>query len=134
VILVCRFWYMKVCLFKKSKLHGLTPDSVWMIEGGKIACRVKSIRFNQSIIQMLAPDNAEMIGDAEPVGIPKTAATVGGCITAGSPCFGRRSSQRSVDHFESLASWTESFLAKRVKRSFGSVDQFMQISRFPVHI
>ena len=39
-----------------------------MIEKGKIAYPVRNFRFNQSVIQMLAPGNVEMIGAPERVG------------------------------------------------------------------
>ena len=42
--------------------------SVWFIENGKIQYPVKNFRFNQSIIQMLAPGNVEMVGASERVG------------------------------------------------------------------
>ena len=47
---------------------GLTRDGVWLIENGKIAYPVKNFRFNQSITQMLAPGNVEMVGTPERVG------------------------------------------------------------------
>jgi predicted Zn-dependent protease len=39
-----------------------------MIENGKIAYPVRNFRFNQSIIQMLAQGNVEMIGAPERIG------------------------------------------------------------------
>jgi predicted Zn-dependent protease len=49
-------------------LTGLTRDGVWLVEDGKIKHPVRNFRFNQSVIQMLAPGNVEMIGRPERVG------------------------------------------------------------------
>ena len=49
-------------------LTGLTRDGVWLVENGKIKHPVRNFRFNQSVIQMLAPGNVEMIGKPERVG------------------------------------------------------------------
>ena len=46
----------------------LTRDGVWWVERGKIAYPVRNLRFNQSMIQMLAPGNVEMVGSPERVG------------------------------------------------------------------
>jgi len=44
---------------------GLTRDGVWYIEKGKIQYPVRNFRFNQSILELLAPGNVEMIGPSE---------------------------------------------------------------------
>ena len=49
-------------------LTGLTRDGVWLVENGKIKHAVRNFRFNQSVMQMLAPGNVEMIGKPERVG------------------------------------------------------------------
>jgi predicted Zn-dependent protease len=46
-------------------LQGGTPVR---IENGKIQQPVRNFRFNQSIMQMLAPGNVEMLGMPERVG------------------------------------------------------------------
>ena len=46
---------------------GLTRDGLWYIENGVINHAVRNFRFNQSILEMLAPGNVEMIGKPEPV-------------------------------------------------------------------
>jgi predicted Zn-dependent protease len=67
-LLVSRFWYIRGTDARTASLTGLTRDGVWYIENGKIQYPVKNFRFNQSIMQMLAPGNVEMIGTPERVG------------------------------------------------------------------
>lgn len=67
-LLVSRFWYIRATDPRTAAVTGLTRDGVWLIENGKITRPVKNFRFNQSIIQMLAPGNVEMIGASERVG------------------------------------------------------------------
>jgi predicted Zn-dependent protease len=67
-LLVGRFWYIRSTDARTASLTGLTRDGVWFIEGGKIKHPVRNFRFNQSIVQMLAPGNVEMIGATERVG------------------------------------------------------------------
>lgn len=67
-ILISRFWYIRSTDPRTASLTGLTRDGVWLIENGKIKHPVKNFRFNQSITQMLAPGNIEMIGVSERVG------------------------------------------------------------------
>ena len=43
-------------------LTGLTRDGVWWIEKGQIRNPVGNLRFNQSVLAMLAPWNVEAIG------------------------------------------------------------------------
>ncbi len=67
-IIVSRFWYIRGTDQRTASVTGLTRDGVWFIENGKVAYPVKNFRFNQSITQMLAPGNVEMIGVPERVG------------------------------------------------------------------
>lgn len=67
-ILVSRFWYIRGTDARTASSTGLTRDGVWLIEDGKIAYPLKNFRFNQSMTQMLAPGNVEMIGVPERVG------------------------------------------------------------------
>lgn len=67
-LLVGRFWYIRATDARTASLTGLTRDGVWYIENGKIQYPVRNFRFNQSIIQMLAPGNVELIGAPERVG------------------------------------------------------------------
>jgi predicted Zn-dependent protease len=67
-LLVTRFWYIRSVDPRTATLTGLTRDGVWWVEKGKIAYPVRNLRFNQSMIQMLAPGNIEMVGAPERVG------------------------------------------------------------------
>jgi predicted Zn-dependent protease len=66
-LLVSRFWYIRGTDPRRAALTGLTRDGVWYIEGGKIQHAVKNFRFNQSMTELLAPGNVEMIGRPERV-------------------------------------------------------------------
>jgi predicted Zn-dependent protease len=67
-LLISRFWYIRSTDPRTASVTGLTRDGIWLIENGQIAHPVKNFRFNQSMIQMLAPGNVEMIGAPERVG------------------------------------------------------------------
>jgi predicted Zn-dependent protease len=67
-LLVSRFWYIRGVDPRTATMTGLTRDGVWYVENGKIQYPVRNFRFNQSIVQMLAPGNVDMIGVAERVG------------------------------------------------------------------
>ena len=67
-LLLGRFWYIRGVDPRVALQTGLTRDGIWYIENGKIQYPVQNFRFNQSIIQLLAPDNVEMIGRSERVG------------------------------------------------------------------
>jgi predicted Zn-dependent protease len=66
-LLVSRFWYIRGIDPRRAASTGLTRDGVWLIEKGKIQHAVKNFRFNQSMTEMLAPGNVEMIGRPERV-------------------------------------------------------------------
>jgi predicted Zn-dependent protease len=67
-LLLGRFWYIRGVDPRIALMTGLTRDGVWYIENGKIQHPVQNFRFNQSIMQLLAPGNVEMIGKSERVG------------------------------------------------------------------
>jgi predicted Zn-dependent protease len=67
-LLVTRFWYIRSVDPRTATLTGLTRDGVWWVEKGKVLYPVRNLRFNQSMIQMLAPGNIELIGAPERVG------------------------------------------------------------------
>lgn len=67
-LLLGRFWYIRGVDPRIALQTGLTRDGVWYIENGKIQYPVQNFRFNQSIMQLLAPGNVEMIGRSERVG------------------------------------------------------------------
>lgn len=67
-ILLGRFWYIRNVDPRTALQTGLTRDGIWYIEKGKIQYPVKNFRFNQSLMQLLAPGNVDMIGAPERVG------------------------------------------------------------------
>jgi len=67
-ILLGRFWYIRSVDPRTALQTGLTRDGIWYIENGRIQYPVKNFRFNQSLMQLLAPGNVEMIGASERVG------------------------------------------------------------------
>ncbi len=66
-LLVGRFWYIRPVDPRTALLTGLTRDGLWYIEKGKIQYPVRNFRFNQSLLQLLAPGNVELIGAPERV-------------------------------------------------------------------
>lgn len=66
-LLVSRFWYIRNVDPRTELMTGLTRDGVWYIEKGKIQYPVRNFRFNQSLLELLAPGNVELIGDSERV-------------------------------------------------------------------
>ncbi len=67
-LLIGRFWYIRGVDPRTALQTGLTRDGVWYVEKGKIQYPVNNFRFNQSLMQLLAPGNVEMIGAPERVG------------------------------------------------------------------
>ena len=67
-LLLGRFWYIRGVDPRIALQTGLTRDGIWYIEKGKIQYPVKNFRFNQSLIELLAPGNVDMIGKPERVG------------------------------------------------------------------
>ncbi|HEY2963632.1 MAG TPA: TldD/PmbA family protein [Pyrinomonadaceae bacterium] len=67
-ILLGRFWYIRNVDPRTALQTGLTRDGIWYIENGKIQYPVKNFRFNQSLMELLAPGNVDMIGKPERVG------------------------------------------------------------------
>ncbi len=64
-LLISRFWYVRLIDGRSIMLTGLTRDGVWWIEKGQIRNPVGNLRFNQSVLAMLAPWNVEAIGRPE---------------------------------------------------------------------
>jgi predicted Zn-dependent protease len=81
-LLVTRFWYIRSVDPRTATLTGLTRDGVWWIEKGKVAYPVRNLRFNQSMIQMLAPGNVEMVGAPERVGASEDQGSTAGLMPA----------------------------------------------------
>jgi predicted Zn-dependent protease len=59
-ILVTRFWYNRVVDPLQTIVTGMTRDGTFLIEDGRVAGGVRNLRFNQSVLGMLA--QADMIG------------------------------------------------------------------------
>lgn len=64
-LLISRFWYVRLVDPRTLVLTGLTRDGLWWIENGQIKNPVRNLRFNQSVLAMLAPWNVEAIGKSE---------------------------------------------------------------------
>jgi predicted Zn-dependent protease len=67
-LLVSRFWYIRGVEPRIAAVTGLTRDGVWYVEDGKIQYPVRNFRFNQSLLELLAPGNVDLIGESERVG------------------------------------------------------------------
>jgi predicted Zn-dependent protease len=61
-LLISRFWYVRQVDPRTLVVTGLTRDGLWWIENGRIKNPVRNLRFNQSMLAMLAPGNVEAIG------------------------------------------------------------------------
>lgn len=64
-LVISRFWYVRVVDPRTLVLTGLTRDGLWWVENGQIKNPVRNLRFNQSVLAMLAPWNVEAIGAPE---------------------------------------------------------------------
>ena len=61
-LVISRFWYVRQIDPRAIMLTGLTRDGLWWVEKGQIRYPVRNLRFNQSVLAMLAPWNVEAIG------------------------------------------------------------------------
>ena len=61
-LLISRFWYVRLVDPRTLVITGLTRDGLWWIENGQVRNPVRNLRFNQSVLAMLAPWNVEVIG------------------------------------------------------------------------
>jgi predicted Zn-dependent protease len=62
-LLLTRLWYIREVDPYKKILTGMTRDGTFLVEEGKVRHGVRNLRFNQSVIEMLA--QVEMLGTAE---------------------------------------------------------------------
>src|SRR6266849_3110747 len=81
-LLVSRFWYLRFVDVRTLLQTGLTRDGVWLIEKGKIQYPVCNFRFNQSLLEMLAPGNVELIGAPERVSSSESQGTSSALLPA----------------------------------------------------
>jgi predicted Zn-dependent protease len=76
-VLVTRFWYNRVVDARKTLITGMTRDGTFLIENGRLAGALQNLRFNESVLEVLA--RAEAFGrDAEPTVFDYS----GGCVVA----------------------------------------------------
>lgn len=61
-LLISRFWYVRLVDPRNVALTGLTRDGLWWVENGEVRHPVRNLRFNQSMLAMLAPWNVEAVG------------------------------------------------------------------------
>ena len=64
-LLITRFWYVRLIDGRSIMLTGLTRDGLWWIDKGRVSHPVNNLRFNQSVLAMLAPGNVVAIGAPE---------------------------------------------------------------------
>jgi predicted Zn-dependent protease len=64
-LVISRFWYVRLVDPRTIGLTGLTRDGLWWVEKGQIRHPVRNLRFNQSVLAMLAPWNVEAIGTSQ---------------------------------------------------------------------
>ncbi|MEO7276147.1 MAG: metallopeptidase TldD-related protein [Vicinamibacterales bacterium] len=64
-LLISRFWYVRLVDPRTLVLTGLTRDGVWWIDKGRISHPVRNLRFNQSVLAMLAPWNVDAVGASQ---------------------------------------------------------------------
>lgn len=61
-ILVTRLWYIRDVDPYEKVITGMTRDGTFLVEGGRVVCGIRNLRFNQGILKMLS--NVEMLGPA----------------------------------------------------------------------
>lgn len=61
-LLVTDFWYTRILDPRTQVVTGLTRNGVWLIEDGRIARPVTNLRFTQSFLEALGPDQVRGIG------------------------------------------------------------------------
>ena len=61
-LIISRFCYVRLVDPRTIVLTGLTRDGLWWVENGQVRYPVRNLRFNQSVLAMLAPWNVEAIG------------------------------------------------------------------------
>ncbi|MGD0014812.1 MAG: TldD/PmbA family protein [Bryobacteraceae bacterium] len=61
-ILVTRLWYIREVDPYQKIMTGLTRDGTFLIEGGRLVCGLRNLRFNQNLIELL--NNVEAMSPA----------------------------------------------------------------------
>jgi predicted Zn-dependent protease len=63
-LLVTDFWYTRILDPRTQVVTGLTRNGVWLIEDGRVVRPVTNLRFTQSYVEALGPENVRAIGAA----------------------------------------------------------------------
>lgn len=53
-VLISHFWYIRLVDMKRVIVTGMTRDAIFLVEDGKVTKGLKHMRFNQSVLDMLA--------------------------------------------------------------------------------
>ncbi|MGQ0608922.1 MAG: TldD/PmbA family protein [Chloroflexota bacterium] len=61
-LLVTDFWYTRILDPRTQVVTGLTRNGVWLVEDGRIARPVTNMRFTQSFVEALGPDQVRGVG------------------------------------------------------------------------
>jgi len=61
-LLVTDFWYTRILDPRTMVVTGLTRNGVWLIEDGRVVRPVTNLRFTQSFLDALGPDQVRAIG------------------------------------------------------------------------
>jgi predicted Zn-dependent protease len=61
-LLVTDFWYTRILDPRTQVVTGLTRNGVWLIEDGRVVRPVTNMRFTQSFLEALGPDQVRGIG------------------------------------------------------------------------
>ena len=61
-LLVTDFWYTRILDPRTQVVTGLTRNGVWLVEDGRIVRPVTNMRFTQSFVEALGPDQVRGIG------------------------------------------------------------------------
>ena len=56
------FWYTRILDPRTQVVTGLTRNGVWLVEDGRIVRPVTNLRFTQSFVEALAPDQVRGVG------------------------------------------------------------------------
>ncbi len=61
-LLVTDFWYTRILDPRTQVVTGLTRNGVWLIENGRVVRPITNMRFTQSFLEALGPDQVRGIG------------------------------------------------------------------------
>ncbi len=73
-LLVTRFWYIREVNPQTLQLTGLTRDTIFLIENGKVTTPVMNFRFNESPVRLL--QNVQQLGQPVPAEGAETSPTL----------------------------------------------------------